>query len=70
MNRKLVEHRKSLHGQLVNQVFSLGNEVTLEKLSLRAYHKMCGKSVGMCASGRRWAKYNLQLAGVSLPPSA
>ena len=50
-NRKLAAHRKSLHGQLVNHVFSLGNEVNLEKLSYRAFQKMFGKSVGMRAPG-------------------
>ncbi len=49
--RKLAAHRKSLHGQLVNHVFSLGNEVNLEKLSYRAFQKMFGKSVGMRAPG-------------------
>ncbi len=50
-NRKLAAHRESLHGQLVNHVFSLGNEVNLEKLSYRAFQKMFGKSVGMRAPG-------------------
>ena len=47
----MAEHRKSLHGQLVNHVFSMGNEIKLEKLSYRAFQKMFGKSVGMRAPG-------------------
>ena len=51
INREGAEHRKSLQGQLVNHVFSLGNEIKLEKLSYRAFQKMFGKSVGMRAPG-------------------
>lgn len=50
-HRKLAARRESLHGQLVNRVFSLGNEVRLEKLSYRAFQKMYGRSVGMRAPG-------------------
>jgi len=50
-HRKLAAHRESLHGQLVNHVFSLGNQVNLEKLSYRTFQKMFGKSVGMRAPG-------------------
>ena len=49
--RILAEHRKSLHGQLVNQIISMGDEIKLEKLSYRAFQKMFGKSVGMRAPG-------------------
>jgi len=50
-HRKQAEHRESLHGQLVNHVFSLGNEIKLEKLSYRAFQRMFGKSIGMRAPG-------------------
>ncbi len=50
-NRKLAAHRKSLHGQLVNHIISMGDEIKLEKLSYRAFQKMFGKSVGMRAPG-------------------
>lgn len=49
--RKLAAHRKSLHGQLVNDVFSLGNDIQLEKLSYRAFQRIYGKSIGMRAPG-------------------
>ncbi len=49
--RILAEHRESLHGQLVNQIISMGDEIKLEKLSYRAFQKMFGKSVGMRAPG-------------------
>ena len=50
-NRILTAHRKGLHGRLVNHIFSMGNEIRLEKLSYRAFQKMFGKSVGMRAPG-------------------
>ena len=67
-NRKLAAHRDSLHGQLVNHVFSLGNEVNLEKLSYRAFQKMFGKSVGMRAPGMfvSMLKRKAMSAGVSV----
>ena len=51
MCRKQAEYRKSLHGQLVNHIFSMGNDVKLEKLSYVAFQKMFGKSVGARAPG-------------------
>lgn len=49
--RKRAAHRKSLHGQLVNYILSLGNEIKLEKLSYKALQKNFGKSVGVRAPG-------------------
>jgi len=49
--RKQAEHRKSLHGQLVNHIFSMGDEVKVEKLSYRAFQRIYGKSVGVRAPG-------------------
>ncbi len=50
-HRILAEHRKSIHGQLVNHIISMGDEIKLEKLSYQAFQKMFGKSVGMRAPG-------------------
>ena len=67
-HRKLAEHRTSLHGQLVNHVFSLGNEIKLEKLSYRAFQRMFGRSVGMRAPGKfvSLLKRKAESAGVSV----
>lgn len=51
LERKLAAHRKSLHGQLVNEILSLGNNVKLEKLSYKSFQKNYGKSVGKRAPG-------------------
>lgn len=50
--RKQAEYRKSLHGNLANHIFSLGNTIKLEKLSYRAFQRRFGKSVGMRAPGK------------------
>ncbi len=50
--RKQAMHRKSLHGQLVNHILSLGDQVNLEKLSYISFQKRFGKSVGFRAPGR------------------
>jgi hypothetical protein len=49
--RKLVAHRKSLHGALVHFIISLGNQIHLEKISYKAWQKQYGKSVGLYAPG-------------------
>jgi len=51
LHRKQAEHRKSLHGQLVNQVFRMGDTVKMEKLSYRAFQRRFGKSVAKRAPG-------------------
>lgn len=51
LKRKQAEYRKSLHGQLINQILQMGDVVKLEKLSYVAFQKMWGKSVGMRAPG-------------------
>jgi hypothetical protein len=51
LERKLAAHRKSLHGQLVNDILRTGNVFKLEKLSYRAFQKLFGKSVGKRAPG-------------------
>lgn len=51
LKRKQAEYRKSLHGQLINQILQMADVVKLEKLSYVAFQKMWGKSVGMRAPG-------------------
>ncbi len=51
LERKLAAHRKSLHGELVNNILKLGDIVKLEKLSYKAFQKLFGKSVGKRAPG-------------------
>lgn len=46
LERKLAAHRKSLHGELVNDIQRTGDVVKLEKLSYKAFQKLFGKSVG------------------------
>ena len=51
LERKLVAHRKSLHGELVNNILRTGDTIKLEKLSYKAFQKLFGKSVGKRAPG-------------------
>ena len=51
VERKLAAHRKSLHGELVNDVLRTGDTIKLEKLSYKAFQKLFGKSVGKRAPG-------------------
>ncbi|MBF2066770.1 MAG: transposase [Calothrix sp. C42_A2020_038] len=46
IERKLAAHRKSLHGQLVNQTLILGKHIKTEKVSVKAWQKNYGKSIG------------------------
>ena len=50
-NRKLAAYRKTLQGQLVNQVLAMGDDIRLENINYRAWQKMFGKSVGHHAPG-------------------
>lgn len=45
IERKQAAHRKSLHGKLVNQTLRLGKNLKTEKVSVRAWQKMFGKSI-------------------------
>ncbi len=49
--RKLVAHRKSLHGYVAHFIVALGNHIHLEKISYKAWQKQYGKSVGLRAPG-------------------
>jgi len=51
LERKLTAHRKSLHGELVNDILRTGDVFKLEKLSYKAFQKLFGKSVGKRAPG-------------------
>ncbi|HEY9711665.1 MAG TPA: transposase, partial [Oculatellaceae cyanobacterium] len=51
LERKLTALRKSLHGQMVNDILRSGNVIKLEKLSYKAFQKLFGKSVGKRAPG-------------------
>jgi transposase len=51
LERKLAAHRKSLHGELVNDILRVGNVIKLEKLSYKAFQKLFGRSVGKRAPG-------------------
>lgn len=45
------EHRKSLHGELVNQSIRQGNHFKTEKVSVKSWQKNWGKQVGYKAPG-------------------
>src|SRR5581483_1218547 len=49
--RKLAAHRKSLHGHKVHTIVALGNTITTEKISYKAWQKQYGKSIGLRAPG-------------------
>jgi len=51
LERQLAAHRKSLHGELVNDILRTGDIIKLEKLSYKAFQKLFGKSVGKRAPG-------------------
>jgi len=50
--RKLAAHRRSLHGQLANQIIRLGDDLRIEKVSYKGWQRRFGRSVGMRAPGR------------------
>ncbi|MEH1861588.1 MAG: zinc ribbon domain-containing protein [Nostoc sp.] len=43
---KQAAHRKSLHGKLANQTLKLGKNIKTEKVSVKAWQKNWGKSIG------------------------
>jgi transposase len=51
MSRKEADYRKSLHGQLVNRILSVGVDINTEKISYQAFQKIFGRSVGVRAPG-------------------
>jgi hypothetical protein len=46
IERSSAAHRKSLHGKLVNQTLKLGKNIKTEKVSVKAWQNMFGKSIG------------------------
>ena len=51
VRRQQAEHRKSLHGNMVNRIIRMGDCVKLEKLSYRSFQKNYGKSVSFRGPG-------------------
>jgi putative transposase len=55
-HRRMAEHRRSLHGNLVNRILSHGTDIRIEKLSYRAWqrghfsHSVRDRAPGMFAS--------------------
>jgi putative transposase len=49
--RRLAEHRRSLHGNLANRILGQGKTIHTEKLSYRAWQRRFGRSVGHRAPG-------------------
>ncbi|MHC5597864.1 MAG: RNA-guided endonuclease InsQ/TnpB family protein [Nostoc sp.] len=46
IERKQAAHRKSSHGKLVNRTLELGKNIKTEKVSVKAWQKLWGKSIG------------------------
>jgi putative transposase len=46
IERKQAAHCRSLHGRLVNQTLALGKDIKAEKVSIKAWQKNWGKSIG------------------------
>lgn len=51
LHRRLAEHRKSLQGKVTNDLLELGTVFRTEKLSMKAWQKVFGRSVGRNAPG-------------------
>ncbi len=49
--RKLAAQRKSVHGNLAHDIIKVGNAITIEKTSFKAWHKQYGRSIGLRAPG-------------------
>jgi transposase len=49
---KLAAHRRSLHGNLANQIIRLGDDLRIEKVSYKGWQRRFGRSVRMRAPGR------------------
>jgi putative transposase len=51
LQRRMAEHRRSLHGNLANRILGQGRIIHTEKLSYRAFQRRFGRSVGRRAPG-------------------
>ncbi|MFL5701864.1 MAG: zinc ribbon domain-containing protein [Ktedonobacteraceae bacterium] len=49
--RRIAAHRKSLQGNLANDIVRMGNTIQIEKTSFRAWQKQYGRSVTLRAPG-------------------
>ncbi len=47
--RREAAHRKTLHGQLANQVIAMGTHIKTEKLNYKAFQRIFGRSIGVRA---------------------
>lgn len=50
--RQLAAHRRSLHGQLANEIVRHGDDIRIEKHSFRGWQRQFGRSVSLRAPGR------------------
>src|SRR5208282_6087297 len=51
VERRRAAHRKSLQGRLANEVLETGNQIKTEDLSVRAWQRIWGRSIGHKAPG-------------------
>jgi hypothetical protein len=51
LERRIAGYRKTLHGQLANKIFAMGNEIHLEDVSYKSWQKIFGKSISNKAPG-------------------
>jgi transposase len=49
IERRQAAHRKSLHGRLANQALTLGKNIKAEKVSVKGWQKIFGRSIGFKA---------------------
>ncbi len=49
LERKQAAHRKSSHGKLVNRTLKLGKNILAEKVSVKGWQKLFGRSIGFKA---------------------
>jgi hypothetical protein len=47
--RREAAHRRSVHGQLINALLRLGNDIRIERNSYRSFQRPYGKAVGQAA---------------------
>jgi transposase len=68
LHRQQAAYRASLHGELVNPILALGDDIRLEKLSYRALQRQFGRSVAFWSPGTfvRLLRRKAANAGVAL----
>jgi len=65
IQRKQAAHRKSLQGNLVNRILTLGDDIRTEKVSYRSFQKNFGRSVGYRAPGMFMAELRRKASKVT-----